>query len=99
MKTSTGHFKTIFALFSTLLFHLLYINLNVSPHKKYNSHNQGVLPPGIDDDIVFGIMWIRVGVYKPLKPAATASHKVSIQFLGEANPAELYTSQNNPQTQ
>jgi len=44
-------------------------------------------------------MWIRVGVYKPLKPAANTSHKVSIQFWGEANPAELYTSQNNPQIQ
>jgi len=53
---------------------------------------KGVLPPGIEDDVVFGIMWIRVGSLKLVRPS-TQSYKVNIQFWGENTPATLYTSQ------
>lgn len=58
-------------------------------------NNKGVLPPGIEDDVVFGILWIRVGAFKTVKPAPIA-HQVNIQFWGEPTPASLFTSQTNP---
>lgn len=61
--------------------------------------NVGVLPPGIEDDIVFGIMWIRVGALKISKPSPTQTNKVRIQFWGESSPAILCPSSSQPQTQ
>jgi len=48
----------------------------------------GVLPPGVEDDVVFGIMWIRVGILKSIRPS-TLKHKVNIQFWGESEPVTL----------
>lgn len=59
----------------------------------------GVLPPGIEDDIVFGIMWIRVGALKMNRLSMVQSNRVLIQFWGEGEPAVLVASNKQTETQ
>ena len=56
-----------------------------------------VLPPEVDDDVIFGIMWIKVGVLKTVKSCPPS--QVKIQFWGEEFPSVFQPSETNPQTQ
>ena len=56
-------------------------------------NNVGSLPPGVEDldeDIVFGYMWITVGTLKLIR-TSSANYSVRCQFWGEPSPAILET--------
>lgn len=54
----------------------------------------GSLPPGvdsIDEDVIFGTMWIKTGTIKLIRTTNAASYNVLCQFWGETTPAVLST--------